>query len=57
MHREVGQGSFAEALVRGGGNRRLDRISALVDWVRVEALLEGIYGSSRGRPLIRRWCF
>jgi IS5 family transposase len=50
MHREVGQGSFAEALVRGGGNRRLDRISALVDWVRVGALLEGIYGSSRGRP-------
>jgi len=50
MHREVGQASFAEALVRGGRNERLDRIAGLIDWSRVERLLEGIYGSSTGRP-------
>ena len=50
MHREVGQVSFAEALVRGGGNRRLDRISCLLDWGRLDGLLEGVYGSATGRP-------
>ncbi|HEX8449276.1 MAG TPA: IS5 family transposase [Allosphingosinicella sp.] len=50
MHREAGQASFAEALVRGGGNRRLERISALLDWSVLGALLAGIYASSTGRP-------
>jgi IS5 family transposase len=50
MHRDVGQRSFAEALVQGGGNARLDRIAGLIDWSRVGALLEGIYSSSTGRP-------
>ena len=50
MHREAGQASFAEALVRGGGNRRLERISALLDWASLEALLGGVYASGTGRP-------
>lgn len=50
MHRDVGQGSFAEAFVVGGGNRRLERIAGLLDWVRLEALLGGVYGSGTGRP-------
>lgn len=50
MHREAGQASFAEALVRGGGNRRLERISALLDWASLEALLGGVYASATGRP-------
>lgn len=50
MRRELGQGSFAEALVRGGGNARLERISGLIDWGRLEGLLSGVYSSARGRP-------
>jgi IS5 family transposase len=50
MHREVGQQSFAEALVRGGSNARLERIEGLIDWSAVEAVLEGVYGSATGRP-------
>jgi len=50
MHREVGQASFAEALVRGGGNRRLERIAGLLDWRALEGLLSGLYGSGTGRP-------
>jgi IS5 family transposase len=50
MHREVGQPSFAEALVRGGSNARLERIEGLIDWSRVERVLEGVYGSATGRP-------
>jgi len=50
MHRDAGQASFAEALVRGGGNRRLERISALLDWASLEALLGGVYASATGRP-------
>ena len=50
MHRDVGQPSFAEALVRGGGNARLNRIEGLIDWPAVGAVLEGIYGSATGRP-------
>jgi IS5 family transposase len=50
MHREIGQASFAEALVRGGGNRRLERIEAIIDWRPVAALLGGIYGAASGRP-------
>lgn len=50
MHRELGQRSFAEALVKGGSNARLERISCLIDWSGLERLLAGIYGSSTGRP-------
>jgi IS5 family transposase len=50
MHREVGQTSFADAFVQGGKNPRLDRIAGLIDWSRVEGLLEGIYSSGTGRP-------
>lgn len=50
MHREAGQASFAEALVRGGGNRRLDRILGLLDWASLEALLKDVYASATGRP-------
>jgi len=50
MRRELGQGSFAEALVRGGGNARLERIAGLIDWGRLEALLSGVYSSATGRP-------
>lgn len=50
MRREGGQPSFAEALVRGGGNGRLERIAGLIDWSRVERLLSGIYASRTGRP-------
>lgn len=50
MRREVGQPSFAEALVRGGKNGRLDRIAGLIDWLPVERLLAGIYASATGRP-------
>src|SRR5947208_7639448 len=50
MHRDVGQASFAEALVRGGGNARLERITGLIDWSRRDGLVEGIYASATGRP-------
>ena len=50
MHRAIGQPSFAEALVRGGGNARLDRIAGLIDWSSLERLLEGLYASTTGRP-------
>lgn len=50
MHRDQGQGSFAEALVRGGGNARLERIDALLDWSKLSKALSDIYASSTGRP-------
>ena len=50
MHRDIGQSSFADVFVSGGGNRRLERISSLLDWDRISALLEGVYASTTGRP-------
>ncbi|WCT71985.1 IS5 family transposase [Sphingomonas naphthae] len=50
MRREAGQGSFADVLVVGGGNRRLERIAELLDWGRLEGLLGGVYASGTGRP-------
>ncbi|RZM11801.1 MAG: IS5 family transposase [Sphingomonas sp.] len=50
MRRAAGQGSFAEALVTGGVNTRLDRIAALLDWRCLERLLAGVYASGTGRP-------
>lgn len=49
MRRASRPASFAEALVVGGGNRRLEAIEALVDWSRVERLLDGVYAASTGR--------
>jgi IS5 family transposase len=51
-HREVGQLSLADAIVskRVRGNPSLDRISALVDWRAVEAVLRGLHASGRGAP-------
>lgn len=50
MHRVTGQVSFAEALVSGGRNARLERIAGLLDWSRLEDLLSGLHGSGTGRP-------
>jgi transposase, IS5 family len=41
--------SFAEALVVGGGNRRLEAIEALIDWAAVERLLAPVYAAPTGR--------
>jgi transposase, IS5 family len=41
---------FAEALVIGGGSRRLERIERLVDWPALEGLLSPIYAAATGRP-------
>ena len=32
------------------GNARLERITGLIDWSRIDGLLEGIYASATGRP-------
>jgi IS5 family transposase len=50
MRRQSKGSSFADLLVVGGGNARLDRISALLDWEPLEALLSDVYASERGRP-------
>ena len=56
MRRERGQAGFAEALVVGGGSRRLERIDALMDWSAVEQLLAPIYASKTGRPAYPALC-
>jgi IS5 family transposase len=49
--RELGQFSLADGLVSGvQGNRRLERLSGLVDWAGLDHELDGVYSSSRGRP-------
>ena len=47
-----GQAGFADAFVaRGmGGNRKLERIAALVDWDPVAALIDGLRPGRQGRP-------
>ena len=49
MRREGKQASFAEALVAGGGNRRLEAIDQLVDWASVERVLAPVYAAPTGR--------
>ena len=49
MRREREPASFAEALVVGGGNRRLEAIEELVDWAAVERLLNPVYAAPTGR--------
>jgi IS5 family transposase len=49
MRRAGDEASFAEALVVGGGNRRLEAIAALIDWPAVERLLAPVYAAPTGR--------
>lgn len=49
MRRESHSASFAEALVVGGGNRRLEAIEELIDWAAVVQLLEPVYAAPTGR--------
>lgn len=49
MRRAVHLASFAEALVVGGGNRRLEAIEELIDWAAVDRLLEPVYAAPTGR--------
>lgn len=49
MRREGKQASFVEALVSGGGNRRLEAIEGLIDWAAVDRLLEPVYAAPTGR--------
>jgi IS5 family transposase len=50
MRRAAGQAGLADALVVGGGSRRLARIDGLVDWVPLERLLAPIHAKATGRP-------
>ena len=51
MHRKLGQQNLVDALVSGHGNRtQLDRISEMLDWGRIGAVVEGVYSARRGRP-------
>lgn len=49
MRRGSKAASFAEALVVGGGNRRLEAIEQKLDWAVVERLLQPIYAAPTGR--------
>ena len=49
MRREAHSAGFAEALVVGGGNRRLEAIEAQLDWTAVEGLLRPVYAAATGR--------
>lgn len=52
MHQEMGRPSLAESLLPEGlgQNRRLERISEIVDWERFERLVSGVYSAREGRP-------
>jgi len=51
MHRSIGQGGFADALVKKRERRsRLEQIAELIDWGRVGRLVEPIYAKPEGRP-------
>jgi IS5 family transposase len=49
MRREMKPASFAEALVVGGANRRLEAIAELIDWAALARLLEPVYAAPSGR--------
>jgi IS5 family transposase len=66
--RQIGQLSFADEVVAAaaGGNEVLERISGLINWDRVEALLRELHGGRMGAPaypsllmfkalLLQRW--
>ena len=52
MHREMGHQGLAESLLPEelGQNRRLERISEIVEWERFERLVADIYSAREGRP-------
>jgi IS5 family transposase len=50
MRRAVTGFGFAEALIVGGGSRRLERIADLIAWEPFERLLAPVYAASTGRP-------
>ena len=52
MHRESGGETFIEALApqRLGRNAQLERITALVDWAPLAAIVSVVYAAPRGRP-------
>ena len=52
MHREMGHQGLAESLLPEelGQNRRLERISEIVEWERFEGLVSGVYSAREGRP-------
>jgi transposase, IS5 family len=51
MHRSKGQLGFLDTLVGEGlgRNQRLDRIDALIDWERIEALVCSLHAAGEGR--------
>ena len=53
--KERKQMSMADALVarRKGQNERLERIGGLVNWGRIDQLLNPIYAANEGRPAYR----
>jgi IS5 family transposase len=66
--RKIGQLSFADEVVAAssGGNEVLERISRLIDWNRIEALLSELHAGRMGAPaypsllmfkavLLQRW--
>jgi len=66
--RKIGQLSFADEVVvaSAGGNEVLERVSGLIDWSRIEALLSELHGGRMGAPaypallmfkalLLQRW--
>lgn len=50
--KQIGQRGFADDLVgsRLGSNEMLDRIGGLIDWRKIEVLLEELHSSRYGRP-------
>lgn len=50
MRRDPTQVSFADAMVVGKGNARLDRIEGLLDWSALEAELGPMHDAATGRP-------
>jgi IS5 family transposase len=50
MRKQERPASFADVMVVGGGSARLERISELLDWSGLGALLSDVYASAKGRP-------
>ena len=52
MHKDMGHPGLAESLLPEelGQNRRLERISEIVDWERFEVLVSEVYSAREGRP-------
>ena len=52
MRLETGAPSMTDVLIpdRMGRNERLERLDAVIDWDRVDALLADVHSSQDGRP-------